>query len=132
MVLTCIKVKRFEKSMFSCTWLLQQTAATLIADTIFWRRSWKRKLKVWYLCIVMRTASHCLLLYCGRFVSYAVRNCESSLMQLWKCFTASPFGLPVDASNYNEDKRSLAAARMQKRWLSSEATVRARSEILVI
>jgi len=44
MVLPCIEVKRFEKSMFSCTWLLQQTAAMLLADTIFWRRSWKRKL----------------------------------------------------------------------------------------
>jgi len=26
MVLLCIEVKRFEESMFSCTWLLQQTA----------------------------------------------------------------------------------------------------------
>ena len=28
-VLPCVEVKRFEESMFSCTWLLQQTAATL-------------------------------------------------------------------------------------------------------
>jgi len=32
-----------------------------------------------------------------------------------ECFTVSPFGLPVDASNHNEDKRSLAAARMQNK-----------------
>jgi len=44
MVLPCIEVKRFEESMFSCTWLLQQTAAMLYADKIFWCRSLKWKL----------------------------------------------------------------------------------------
>jgi len=29
------------------------------------------------------------LLSCHRFVQYGVRNCESTLMQLWKCFTVS-------------------------------------------
>jgi len=29
MVLPCIEAKRFEESSFSCTWLLQQTAAML-------------------------------------------------------------------------------------------------------
>jgi len=29
MVLLCVEVKRFEQSMFSCTWPLQQTAAML-------------------------------------------------------------------------------------------------------
>ena len=57
MVLPCFEIKRFEESMFSCTLLLQQTAAMLQPQTIFWRRSWKQKLQVWYLCIVMRTAS---------------------------------------------------------------------------
>jgi len=52
------------------------------------------------------------LLYCRRFVQYCVRNCESTLMQLWKCFTVA-FGLPGDTSDYNEDKRSAVAARMQ-------------------
>jgi len=28
MVLTCIEAKRVQESMFYCTWLLQQTAAT--------------------------------------------------------------------------------------------------------
>ena len=46
-------------------------------------------------------------------------------MQLWKCFTVSPFGLPGDAPNCNEDKRSLAAARMQIKevveWSNSES-----------
>jgi len=31
-----------------------------------------------------------LLVSCRRFVQYGVRNCESTLMQLWKCFTVSP------------------------------------------
>jgi len=29
MVLPCLEVKRFAENMFSCTWLLQQTAAIL-------------------------------------------------------------------------------------------------------
>ena len=33
-----------------------------------------------------------LLLYCHRFVQYGVRNCESTSMHLWKCFTVSPLG----------------------------------------
>ena len=32
-----------------------------------------------------------LLLYCNRFVQYGVRNCESTLMQLWKCLLFQPF-----------------------------------------
>jgi len=40
------------------------------------------------------------------------------------CFTVA-IGLPVDASNYNEDKRSLAAVRMQNKvvveWSNSES-----------
>jgi len=44
MVLLCLEVKRFEESVFSCTWLLHQMATKLYADTIFWRRIWKRKL----------------------------------------------------------------------------------------
>ena len=41
-------------------------------------------------------ALHCaprcfgLFLCCRRFVQYGVRKCESTLMQLWKCFTVSP------------------------------------------
>jgi len=32
-----------------------------------------------------------LLLYCCRFVQYGIRNCESTLMHLWKRFTVKPF-----------------------------------------
>jgi len=62
--------------MFSCTWLLQQPAATLLADTIFWRRNWKQKF-----CLV---SVHChahrfsLLLYCRRFVQYGMKFLLSS------------------------------------------------------
>jgi len=31
------------------------------------------------------------LLPCRRFVQYETRNCERTSMQLWKCFTVSPF-----------------------------------------
>jgi len=54
-----------------------------------------------------------LLLYCRRFVQYVVRNCKSTFMQLWKCFTVSPFPsaclvihqttIKKKASDYNED-----------------------------
>ena len=39
----CLEVKRFEENIASYTWLLQQTAAVLFADKIFWCRIWKRK-----------------------------------------------------------------------------------------
>ena len=43
---------------------------------------------------------------------------------MFYCFTVA-IGLPGDASNYNEDKRSLAAARMQNKvfveWGNSES-----------
>ena len=38
----------------------------------------------------MRTASLRPLTIVPRFVQYAVRNCESTLMQLCRCFTVSP------------------------------------------
>jgi len=49
----------------------------------------------------MRITRFGLLVYCRRFVQY-VRNCESPLMQLWKCFTVA-IVLPGGASDYNED-----------------------------
>ena len=60
-----------------------------------------------------------------------VRNCESSLMQLWKCFTVSPFRsacLAMHQTTMKTKGRQLQRA-CKTRWLSSEATVRARSEI---
>jgi len=50
---------------------------------------------------------------------------------MFYCFTLA-IGLPGAALDYNEDKRSAVATRVQKRLLSSEATVRAWSEILAI
>jgi len=44
-------------------------------------------------------------------------------------FTVS-IGLRGDASDYNEDKRSAVQRACKTRWLSSEATVGAMSEIL--
>jgi len=35
-------------------------------------------------------SSFSLLLYGRRFVQCGVRNCENTLLQLWKCFTVSP------------------------------------------
>jgi len=43
-------------------------------------------------------------------------------MEVFHCFTVA-IGFPGDASNYNKDKRLAVAARMQNRWLSSEAAV---------
>jgi len=50
---------------------------------------------------------------------------------MFYCFTLA-IGLPGAALDYNEDKRSAVATRVQKRLLSREATVRAWSEILAI
>jgi len=45
-------------------------------------------------------------------------------MEVFYCFTVA-IGLPGDASNYNKDKRSAVAARMQNKvvveWGSSES-----------
>ena len=45
-------------------------------------------------------------------------------MELLYCFTVA-IGLPGDASDYNEDKRSAVAARMQNKvvveWYNSES-----------
>jgi len=54
-------------------------------------------------------------------------------MEVFYCFTVA-IGLPGDASDYCKMKtKDLQLQRACKaRWLSSEATVRARSEILAI
>jgi len=75
-----------------------------------------------------------LLPYCHRFVQYDVRNCESTLMQLRKCFTVSPLWLAyleMYQTTMMTKGRQLQRA-CKTRWLSSEATVRGRSEILAI
>jgi len=73
-----------------------------------------------------------LLLYCCRFVQYGIRNCESTLLQLWKCFTVKPLRsvcLVMHQTTMKTKGRQLQRA-CKTRWLSSEATVRAMSEIL--
>jgi len=75
-----------------------------------------------------------LLLYCWWFVQYGVRNCESTLMQLWKCFTVSPLRSVCLAIHQTamKTKDQLCLHEYKPRWLSSEATARARSEILAV
>ena len=67
-----------------------------------------------------------LLLYCPRFVQYGVRNCESTLMQIWKCFTVSPLRSACLAMHQTTMKtKGQQLQRASKtRWLSSEATAR--------
>jgi len=62
------------------------------------------------------------------FVQYGVRNCESTLMQLWKFFTVS---LAMHQTTMKTKGRQLQRA-CKTRWLSSVATLRARGEILAI
>jgi len=87
------------------------------------------------ICTLSWTLPHFgLLLYCRRFVQYCVRNCESTLMQLWKCFTVSPLRsacLPMHQTTMKTKVRHMQRA-CKTRWLSREAAVRTRSEILAI
>jgi len=65
MVLPCIEVKRFEISMFSCTWLLQQMVAVLQAADV---ESENCKFGICALsCAPLRFG---LLPYCCRFAQY--------------------------------------------------------------
>jgi len=50
-------------------------------------------------------------------------------MEVLYCFTVA-IGLPGDASGYHEDKCRQLQRACKTRWLLSEATVRARSEVL--
>ena len=75
-----------------------------------------------------------LVLYGRRFVQYGVQNCENIYLQLWKCFTDSPLRsacLAMHQTTISSKGRQLQRA-FKTRWLSSEAAVRARSEILAI
>jgi len=61
-----------------------------------------------------------------------VRNCKSILMQLWKCFlTLRLAGLAMHQTTMKTKGRQLQRA-CKTTWLSSEATIRARCEILGI
>jgi len=90
--------------------------------------------KVWYLCIVMRTVSLRRLTILPQFVQYDVRNCEGTLMQLWKWFAVLPLRsacLAMHQTTMKTKGQQLQRA-CKARWLSSEATLRARSEVLGI
>jgi len=66
-----------------------------------------------------------LFLCCGRFVQYGVRNCESTLMQLWKGFTVSPLQsacLAIHQTTMKTKGRQLQRA-YKTRWLSNAATI---------
>jgi len=95
------------------------------------------KCTVSYLCIVMRTASLrplTILPPICRVWCTKLQKHFNAISEVLYCFTIA-IGLPGDALDYNDDKRSAVAARMQTRWLSCEAIVRtnsARSEILAI
>jgi len=62
------------------------------------------------------------LLYCHRFVQYGVRNCEISLMQLWKCFTVSPLRLAC-LTTMKEKGRQL-----QHKWNAKQGGCRVRQQ----
>ena len=61
----------------------------------------------------MRTASLRPLTIPPRFVQYAVRNCESTLMQLCRCFTVSPLRSACLTVHQTTTKKSAVAVRMQ-------------------
>ena len=82
-------------------------------------------------CHAHSLASAC---FCTAANLYSVRKCESTLMQLWKCSTVSPLRsacLAMHQTTMKTKDRQLQRA-CRTRWLSSEATVRARSEILAV
>jgi len=128
MVLAFLEVKRFEGNMFSWTWLLQQTAAIILCAK-FGSENCK-----YGICALSGTPPRFgLLLSCCRFVQYGVRSCETTLMQLRKCFTVSPLRSACLAMHQTTMKTKGQQLRQacKTRWLSSEATVRARSEFWV-
>jgi len=62
-----------------------------------------------------------LLLYCRRFVQYGVKNWENilqkkntAMMKVFYCFIVA-IGLPSNVSDYNKDKRSAVAMRIQNK-----------------
>jgi len=133
MVLPCIEVKRFEISMFPargyCNRRLQCYRPTQFSGAEVASEN----------CKVGICASSCAplrpqLLYCRRFVQYGVRNCESTLMQVSKCFTVSP--LRSACLGMHQTTMKTKGWQLQRacktRWLTSEATMRARSDILAI
>jgi len=80
---------------------------------------------------VSMVSMHCQAHRLASACYYTAADLCSTLYEITKaifCFSVE-IGLPDDASEY-EDRRSAVAAGMQAKWLLSETTVRARSEIL--
>ena len=73
-----------------------------------------------------RTAAGCYTVWCTKLQKHF-----NAIMEVLYCFTVA-IGLPGDVSDYNEDKGRQLQRAYKTRWLSSEAAVRARSEILTI
>jgi len=85
-------------------------------------------------CHAYRLASACYYTAADLYSMVYETACKSTLMQLWKCFTVSPLRsacLAMHQTTMKRKGRQLQRA-CKTTWLSSEATVRARSEILAI
>jgi len=92
----------------------------------FLSQNLEAKLQVWYLCIIMRTASSrptiFLLQICTVWCT-KLRNHFNAIMEVFYCFTVA-ISFPGDASDYNEDIGWQLQRKCKARRLSSEATVR--------
>jgi len=88
MVLSCIEVNHLRKACFperSYNRRLQCCRTTQFSFAEIESGNCKYGIRA-LLCAPSRFG---LLLYCRRFVQYGVRNCESTLIQLWNCFTVT-------------------------------------------
>jgi len=119
MVLPCIEVKRFEESMFSCPWPLQQTAAMLKGGHIFLAQKLEAKIAslVFVHCHAHRLASAS----CYTAADLYSKVCETAKglscnNGMFYCFTVA-IDLHGDASciRLHEDKRSIVATGMQNK-----------------
>ena len=119
--------------MSSCRWLLQQTACNVIGRLNFVAQKLEAKIES---LVTVHCHAHRLALascYTAADLYSIVRTkLQKHFNAFMEVFFDVAIGWPGDASNYNEDKRLAVAARMQNKVVVSEATVRARCEILGI
>ena len=117
MPLSCIQVKRFEIACFParghCNRRLQCYRPTQFSGA----EAGSENCKYGICALAGAPLRFGLLLYCRRFVQYGVRNCESALMQLWKCFTVSPMRSACLEMHQTTTKKktSAVAASMQNK-----------------